>query len=50
MPVVMDADRVGRTLTRIAHEILERTVVPDGDSVYLASSLSDSASFLTRSA
>ena len=25
MPVVMDADRMGRTLTRIAHEILERT-------------------------
>ena len=24
MPVVMDADRIGRTLTRIAHEILER--------------------------
>jgi pyrimidine operon attenuation protein / uracil phosphoribosyltransferase len=24
MPVVMDADRVGRALTRIAHEILER--------------------------
>jgi pyrimidine operon attenuation protein/uracil phosphoribosyltransferase len=24
MPVVMDADRVGKTLTRIAHEILER--------------------------
>ena len=24
MPIVMDADRVGRTLTRIAHEILER--------------------------
>lgn len=24
MPVVMDGDRVGRTLTRIAHEILER--------------------------
>jgi pyrimidine operon attenuation protein / uracil phosphoribosyltransferase len=24
MPVVMDADRVGRTLARIAHEILER--------------------------
>ena len=23
-PVVMDADRMGRTLTRIAHEILER--------------------------
>src|SRR5678816_2561396 len=25
MPVVMDADRMGRTLTRIAHEILERS-------------------------
>ena len=24
MPVIMDADRLGRTLTRIAHEILER--------------------------
>jgi pyrimidine operon attenuation protein/uracil phosphoribosyltransferase len=24
MPIVMDGDRVGRTLTRIAHEILER--------------------------
>lgn len=24
MPVVMDAERVGRTLTRIAHEIIER--------------------------
>lgn len=24
MPVVIDADRMGRTLTRIAHEILER--------------------------
>jgi pyrimidine operon attenuation protein/uracil phosphoribosyltransferase len=24
MPVVMDADRVGRTLTRIAHEVVER--------------------------
>ncbi len=24
MPVVLDADRIGRTLTRIAHEILER--------------------------
>ena len=24
MPSVMDADRIGRTLTRIAHEILER--------------------------
>jgi pyrimidine operon attenuation protein/uracil phosphoribosyltransferase len=25
MPVVMDADRMARTLTRIAHEIVERT-------------------------
>ena len=24
MPVVMDADRISRALTRIAHEILER--------------------------
>src|SRR4029450_5003927 len=24
MPVVMDADRIGRTLARIAHEIVER--------------------------
>ena len=24
MPIVMDADRIGRTLTRIAHEIVER--------------------------
>ena len=24
MPVIMDADRIGRTLTRIAHEIVER--------------------------
>ena len=24
MPIIMDADRMGRTLTRIAHEILER--------------------------
>ena len=24
MPVVMDADRITRTLTRIAHEIVER--------------------------
>ena len=24
MPVVMDADRIGRTITRIAHEIVER--------------------------
>src|SRR5258705_11563870 len=24
MPVVLDADRIGRSLTRIAHEILER--------------------------
>ena len=28
MPVVMDADRIGRTLTRIAHEILERNAAP----------------------
>ncbi len=27
MPVVMDADRIGRTLTRIAHEIVERNRV-----------------------
>src|ERR1700737_5256270 len=25
MSVVMDADRIGRTLTRIAHEVLERS-------------------------
>ena len=24
MPVVLDSDRIGRTLTRIAHEIVER--------------------------
>src|ERR1700760_2146858 len=24
MPIVMDADRIGRTLTRISHEIVER--------------------------
>ena len=30
MSVVMDADRMGRTLTRIAHEILERTAAPGG--------------------
>src|SRR5207245_2101302 len=24
MPMVMDADRMGRTLTRIAHEVVER--------------------------
>ena len=29
MPVVMDADRVGRTLTRIAHEIVERNLSLD---------------------
>ena len=29
MPVVMDADRVGRTLTRIAHEIAERNRTMD---------------------
>jgi pyrimidine operon attenuation protein/uracil phosphoribosyltransferase len=28
MAVVMDADRMGRTLTRIAHEILERNTAP----------------------
>ena len=27
MPVLLDADRIGRTLTRIAHEILERNTV-----------------------
>ena len=30
MPVVMDADRIGRTLTRIAHEIVERNKGVDG--------------------
>src|SRR5437016_1705655 len=30
MPVVMDADRIGRTLTRIAHEILEHNAAPGG--------------------
>src|SRR5205823_1842788 len=30
VPVVMDADRIGRTLTRIAHEILERTTAQRG--------------------
>jgi pyrimidine operon attenuation protein / uracil phosphoribosyltransferase len=30
MPVVMDADRISRTLTRIAHEILERNKGVDG--------------------
>ena len=30
MPVIMDADRMGRTLTRIAHEIIERNRVSDG--------------------
>ena len=30
MTVVMDADRMGRTLTRIAHEILERNAAPGG--------------------
>jgi len=28
VPIVMDADRMGRTLTRIAHEILERNAAP----------------------
>jgi pyrimidine operon attenuation protein/uracil phosphoribosyltransferase len=30
MPVALDADRIGRTLTRIAHEILERNAAPGG--------------------
>src|SRR5213075_159470 len=30
VPVVMDADRMGRTLTRIAHEILERHATAEG--------------------
>ena len=30
MPVIMDADRMGRTLTRIAHEIVERNRGVDG--------------------
>jgi len=30
MPVVMDADRIGRTLTRISHEIVERNKGVDG--------------------
>jgi len=30
MPVALDADRIGRTLTRIAHEILERNAGPSG--------------------
>lgn len=30
MPVVMDADRIDRTLTRIAHEIVERNRGVDG--------------------
>jgi pyrimidine operon attenuation protein/uracil phosphoribosyltransferase len=30
MPVIMDADRMGRTLTRIAHEILERNRGTEG--------------------
>ncbi len=30
MPVVMDGDRIGRTLTRIAHEIVERNKGVDG--------------------
>ena len=30
MPVLMDADRIGRTLTRIAHEIVERNKGVDG--------------------
>ena len=30
MPVVLDADRIGRTLARIAHEILERNAAQGG--------------------
>ncbi len=30
MPIVMDADRIGRALTRIAHEIVERNKNLDG--------------------
>jgi len=30
MPIVLDADRIGRSLTRIAHEILERHAAPGG--------------------
>src|SRR6476659_6672461 len=30
MPIVMDADRIGRTLTRIAHEIVERNKGVEG--------------------
>jgi len=30
MPAVLDADRINRTLTRIAHEILERNAAPGG--------------------
>src|SRR5437867_4539499 len=30
MPIVLDADRIGRSLTRIAHEILERNAVQGG--------------------
>ena len=30
MPVVMDQDRMNRTLTRIAHEILERNRGDEG--------------------
>ena len=33
MPVVMDADRISRALTRIAHEILERNHGIDGVSL-----------------
>ena len=30
MPVIMDADRMSRSLTRIAHEVLERNRGTDG--------------------
>ena len=29
MPIIMDADRMSRTLTRIAHEIVERNRGPE---------------------
>jgi pyrimidine operon attenuation protein/uracil phosphoribosyltransferase len=35
MPVVMDAQRMGRTLARIAHEILERHAGPGVDELAL---------------
>ena len=56
MPVVMDADRIGRTLTRIAHEILERNKGVDSlafvgirtRGVHLARRLATSLVVITR--